>query len=424
MTTTSAAVAAGAPNWKLDFVYDAFGRRVMKQVWRRNAGGTAWVLEEEMKFIYEGWNLLAEVSTLKPGSATARAVQSVRSYLWGEDLSGTETGAGGVGGLLMVRQHAAAVGESWTGWQVPCFDGNGNVLAYLDGDDGEVMSRYEYDPFGRTVLAESVARYSKTGTAAGRRVAVEAPPFRFSTKYQDRETGLVYYGFRYYAPEWGRWLSRDPIEEGDGPNLYAMVRNNPINLIDKDGRTGWQIGGPWDHDYFDPKIKVEDPFLEGFVSWFVGNGRGAVTWLALSGSLGQEKQNDYEFRTWVIKEVANAVQKELRSNPDARDLCSAEIKVYAKGHWQQITGRIAAGVTVSIALTRVGGKKGTAAATVLTANALVGDVYHQAGRVTGELNNRGINQQEAKKEFETQMQDGQAALKAYIDFLKAAATGK
>lgn len=83
-------MAAGAPNWKLDFVYDAFGRRVMKQVWRRNAGGTAWVLEEEMKFIYEGWNLLAEVSTLKPGSATARAVQPVRSYLWGEDLSGTE----------------------------------------------------------------------------------------------------------------------------------------------------------------------------------------------------------------------------------------------------------------------------------------------------------------------------------------------
>jgi RHS repeat-associated protein len=204
----------------------------MKRISRRNAGGTAWVLEEEMRFIYEGWNLLAEVSTLKPGSATARAVQPVRSYLWGEDLSGTETGAGGVGGLLMVRQHAAAVGESWTGWQVPCLDGNGNVLAYLDGDDGEVMSRYEYDPFGRTVVAESVARYSKTGTAAGRRVAVEAPPFRFSTKYQDRETGLVCYGFRYYAPEWGRWLSRDPIGERGGMNLYGMVGNDPVNFID------------------------------------------------------------------------------------------------------------------------------------------------------------------------------------------------
>jgi RHS repeat-associated protein len=204
----------------------------MKRISRRNAGGTAWVLEEEMRFIYEGWNLLAEVSTLKPGSATARAVQPVRSYLWGEDLSGTETGAGGVGGLLMVRQHAAAVGESWTGWQVPCLDGNGNVMAYLDGDDGEVMSRYEYDPFGRTVVAESVARYSKTGTSAGRRVAVEAPPFRFSTKYQDRETGLVCYGFRYYAPEWGRWLSRDPIGERGGLNLYRFCFNDGINWFD------------------------------------------------------------------------------------------------------------------------------------------------------------------------------------------------
>jgi RHS repeat-associated protein len=232
MTTTSTAVAAGAPNLKLDYVYDGFGRRVMKQVSRRNTAGTAWVLEKELRFLYEGWNLVAEVSTLKPGSATARAVQPLRTYLWGEDLSGTETGAGGVGGLLLVKQHAAVAGESWTGWQVPCLDGNGNVLAYLDADSGEVMSRFEYDPFGRTVVAETVARYSKKGTAAAKRVPVEAPPFRFSTKYEDGETGLVYYGYRYYAPVWGRWVSRDPIGERGGLNLYGMVGNDAVNWVD------------------------------------------------------------------------------------------------------------------------------------------------------------------------------------------------
>ena len=244
MTTTSTAVAAGAPNLRLDYVYDGFGRRVMKRVSRRNTAVTAWVLEEEMRFIYEGWNLLAEVSTLKPGSATARAVQPVRSYLWGEDLSGTETGAGGVGGLLMVRQHAAAAGESWTGWQVPCLDGNGNVLAYLDADSGEVMSRFEYDPFGRTVVAESVARYSKKGTAAAKRVPVEAPPFRFSTKYEDGETGLVYYGYRYYSPEWGRWVNRDPIREYGGLNLYLAIANNMVCGIDYLGMLEISISSP------------------------------------------------------------------------------------------------------------------------------------------------------------------------------------
>jgi hypothetical protein len=38
----------------------------------------------------------------------------------------------------------------------------------------------------------------------------------------------VYYNFRYYNPELGRWMSRDPIEERGGWNLYAMVNNNPI----------------------------------------------------------------------------------------------------------------------------------------------------------------------------------------------------
>jgi RHS repeat-associated protein len=38
-----------------------------------------------------------------------------------------------------------------------------------------------------------------------------ANPFRFSTKYQDDETDLLYYGYRYYNAGTGRWLSRDPI---------------------------------------------------------------------------------------------------------------------------------------------------------------------------------------------------------------------
>lgn len=57
--------------------------------------------------------------------------------------------------------------------------------------------------------------------------------FRFSTKYYDVETGLYYYGYRFYSPELGRWMSRDPIEEeGDTPNLYSMVKNDPLDSYD------------------------------------------------------------------------------------------------------------------------------------------------------------------------------------------------
>ena len=43
---------------------------------------------------------------------------------------------------------------------------------------------------------------------------------------------------RYYTPELGRWLSRDPIEEKGGKNLYVIVKNNPVLYVDLLGRIG------------------------------------------------------------------------------------------------------------------------------------------------------------------------------------------
>ncbi len=68
--------------------------------------------------------------------------------------------------------------------------------------------------------------------------------FRFSTKYQDNETDLLYYGFRYYDPETGRWLNRDPVEEEGGLNLYAFVRNDGINVWDYLGLKSWENEDP------------------------------------------------------------------------------------------------------------------------------------------------------------------------------------
>ena len=78
--------------------------------------------------------------------------------------------------------------------------------------------KYEYDPFGNIIRASNIH--------------AETNPFRFSTKFTDDETGLVYYGYRYYDPVRGRWLSRDPIEEEGGLNLYGFVGNDGVNGID------------------------------------------------------------------------------------------------------------------------------------------------------------------------------------------------
>jgi len=88
------------------------------------------------------------------------------------------------------------------------------------------VAHYEYSPFGKLT--------AKTGTYA------DANPFRFSSEYADDETGLVYYNYRYYSPELGRWLSRDPIEEASGLNLYGFIDNKSVNYWDD---WGWRDGG-------------------------------------------------------------------------------------------------------------------------------------------------------------------------------------
>jgi RHS repeat-associated protein len=67
-------------------------------------------------------------------------------------------------------------------------------------------------------------------------------PFRFSTKQFDAETGFYYYGYRFYSPELGRWLSRDPVEEQGGLNLYGFVGNDPVDRWDMLGLGEYSIG--------------------------------------------------------------------------------------------------------------------------------------------------------------------------------------
>ena len=62
--------------------------------------------------------------------------------------------------------------------------------------------------------------------------AAEDNPFRFSSEYADDELGLVYYNYRYYNPQNGRWISRDPMMERLQENLYGYVGNSATIFID------------------------------------------------------------------------------------------------------------------------------------------------------------------------------------------------
>src|SRR5207237_10855953 len=108
---------------------------------------------------------------------------TVRVYIWGSDASGTAQGAGGVGGLLMMRWYPTPGAVSTNYFFA--YDGNHNVAALVNGNDGTTVAQYEYGPFGELIRASGFLSKSHL--------------FRFSTKYQDDETDLNYYGYRYYA---------------------------------------------------------------------------------------------------------------------------------------------------------------------------------------------------------------------------------
>ena len=186
---------------KVEFSYDYKHRRIGKQVseWQTDD----WSLLTEHWYVYDGWNLIQETTTTDSGDSTD-------FYVWGLDLSGSLQGAGGIGGLLMRQTDS--------GEFLYLYDANGNVGQLVNAADGALAAHYEYDPFGNLLVA--------TGSEAG------SNPFRFSTKSLDTETGLSYYGYRYYSSELGRWTTRDPIGERGGINLYGFVGNNPTTLYD------------------------------------------------------------------------------------------------------------------------------------------------------------------------------------------------
>jgi RHS repeat-associated protein len=105
----------------------------------------------------------------------------------------------------------------------------------LTGADGSSAARYVYDAFG--------GRLEALGPLA------DVNPYQFSSKEREIRTGLYYYGLRYYNSSVARWLSRDPLEEAGGLNLYGFVNNSPNDFYDllggrpKRSNSSWSVKG-------------------------------------------------------------------------------------------------------------------------------------------------------------------------------------
>ena len=215
---TSMTMKTGLPTGmirkRLEFKYDYLGRRVEKKV-LNNWTGTTGTTVTHLKYVYDGHNLIAELN----GSNNT----VLSTYVWGLDLSGTIHGAGGVGGLLMVKDG--------TKTYFPAYDGNGNVSALLDSADGSLDAKYEYGAFGEPL------RVGGTAIAADN-------PFRFSTKYTDTDEARQRVdgdaeGVARRAEEAGAPLGAD---EAIGAGLLWLPLLQPLAGSLPQPRSNWRNG--------------------------------------------------------------------------------------------------------------------------------------------------------------------------------------
>ncbi|MCB1075530.1 MAG: hypothetical protein KDK59_08365 [Simkania sp.] len=91
-----------------------------------------------------------------------------------------------------------------------------NVRCLVDLSTQEIVESYYFSAFGE----EKILSHSCEN------------PWRYQSQYHDEETGLIYFGKRYYDPQTGKWISPDPLGSIDSANLYSFCHNNPLKYRD------------------------------------------------------------------------------------------------------------------------------------------------------------------------------------------------
>ena len=119
---------------------------------------------------------------------------------------------------------------------------------YITNLDGEVVQHIEYVPFGEVFIEE---RNNTWNT-----------PYLFNAKEYDEETGMYYYGARYYEPRMSLWMSTDPLEKNfPSYNPYVFSHNNPLSWIDNKGMADYfSTNGKFirsDNNEKDPYIYIQ-----------------------------------------------------------------------------------------------------------------------------------------------------------------------
>ena len=217
--------------------YDSQGRRVFKKV------SVAGAITLHHRYLYRGYVQIATIDMTRSG------LNGLWMIFW-DPSQPTAT-----------RPLAIQIAGTWFTYGL---DLTKNVCE-LYKNNGTIATAYTYTPFGQA-------------TAVG----TTTQPLGWSSEFMDGELDLVYYNYRHYNPQDGRWINRDPIGIQGGYNLYGFVGNKVSWIWDELGL--WNVQG-------DPVVTKNKQ----------GKQHGGIIYL--SG-----KESDKE-KSGIIIEVSNGLKK-------------------------------------------------------------------------------------------------------------------
>lgn len=218
-------------------LYDDMGRRVEKTVLSQ---GT---FIRKLRYLYNGYLQIAELDATQDTEETPAIL--TRTYFWDP----SEPVATRV--LAMTRWNVETTGRESIYFTHDLQKNTTAAFGLLGGRRG----LWEYGPYGHVI--------NSSGDMDG------INPFLYSSEYHDEELGLIYYNFRHLNTLDGRWISKDPIGEPGGWNLYTLCRNNTLTAQDHRGKKVILISSfpEWDEIGFQTYVNQIQSIKATFKRW-------------------------------------------------------------------------------------------------------------------------------------------------------------
>ena len=205
---------------EMEYFYNSSGMRIAVKEPGTNSSVIPANAGISRYYIYSGNNVLAELN--EQGKITSE-------FIYGLEKTARIDHPKPVKADSLVIPDSSSVIPAGAGIQYKLTYFHNDTIgsaAILTTDTGFLLQECHYDPFGSIIFARG-----KDGNK-----------YRFAGKEYDKETGLSYFGARFYDPLTGRFISRDPVKQDFSPithNPYPYCANNPLKYVDPNGEFFW-----------------------------------------------------------------------------------------------------------------------------------------------------------------------------------------